>query len=131
MAVVLWVGAKSRAAAVKREPDSENASDSVSEGRHSHKSAFESLFNEFMAYPDTQETDPVDSFVSSTEESNGSYSATETVVEPLSAQQTAQPSVVSSVEEPNAEVAFDLRQAVIYQTILSNKYLDEIRTQDN
>lgn len=133
LAVVLWVGARSRAAAAKHVADPENTSDTESASSPFKKSAFESLFDEFKGVVDNfdepesvvePEEDPISPESGSTE----SFLRYEAVV---GAQPQATETVVENFAKSEDNQSFDLRQAVIYQTILSNKYLDEIRSHDN
>lgn len=135
LAVVLWVGVKSKAAASKRAADLESTSDSESANSPFRQSVFESLFNEFKDvvddFSDAEASERPETSASTTENSfYEEFSGAETTIvddQPQVSESASAP-IVESLPEAQP---FDLRQAVIYQTILSNKYLDEIRSHDN
>lgn len=85
--------------------------------------AFESLFDE-------EETNNTPYSFEEEEKAAGYYTYESTEeINPSTAQdlQPSPVSMVSEVEETQPEMpAFDLRQAVIYQTILNNKYNPEV-----
>lgn len=144
-AIVLWVTFKSfskNAAKAKAEGDSEGHSSSsanaVQEG------IFDSLFAEdpiasstddtYEAEPDYSEQAAVEHAFSSQQSSYFSYeteqpkgSSTEASPKARSKRGSAQ----SKEDKSNVAADFDLRQAVIYQTILTNKYLDEVSSYEN
>ncbi len=139
LTVVLWVVVRSAAAKAKRSEQSEDAASKPSQPSYSSvRSAFESLFDD----EETQEEAPASASFSQ-EEAQAGYYSYETVDEPEAqpmSYQTQQPPSPSAAQDvtpvPTAEPEpvlqdFDLRQAVVYQTILSNKYLDEIHAADN
>lgn len=123
--MILWVGARSRAAKAKaaHAVDSEGPSANDSHNQSSAKSAFESLFSEFDKDVDTQ-----DDVEFSEPFQHPLYEAAE---QPQTAPADV-PSVTPAFEQPMAETpesqSFDLRQAVIYQTILHNKYLSDTQS---
>ena len=135
LAVALWFGLSVRKAFRKQvsELESETAS---SEG--TVKNAFESLFDEVM----TEEKESCNSTFAKEAASAGYYSYESTASAPqgraaahsaMSAQAAKAPHPVSKSEvlTDNEAISFDLRQAVIYQTILTNKYLNDTQTYDN
>ncbi|MBQ6069016.1 MAG: hypothetical protein IJK84_05890 [Bacteroidales bacterium] len=136
LAVALWFGLSVRKAFRKQvsELESETAS---SEG--TVKNAFESLFDEVM----TEEKESRNSTFAKEAASAGYYSYESTASAPqgraaahsaMSAQAAKTPHPVASKSEvltDNEAISFDLRQAVIYQTILTNKYLNDTQTYDN
>lgn len=135
--IILWVALRSYASNAKRKADQEKAAAEPSQPSYSSvRSAFESLFE------DEEETkaESARSSFAQEEEKAGyySYESVEPEVEPEYTRPQAdfQPkraprTRVTETEEEPAAVDFDLRQAVIYQTILSNKYLDEMHSAEN
>ena len=121
--IVLWVGLKAyrkgmRTTAAHPEDSAEGPQQPTSYPRPSYESLFEEDEEE-------QEEQPMEV---------PSYFSYETLEEedkeqhPAAAAREAQPQrpVVVAEEEPAETPAFDLRQAVIYQTILHNKYNPEM-----
>lgn len=111
----------------------ETASEPSQPSRNSVRSAFESLFDE------DQEVENADSYFAQEEEVADSCSY-ETVDEheadPVSDKGSYKSGRKTHVgiikaEDEVSVPDFDLRKAVIYQTILSNKYLDEMHSTEN
>lgn len=132
VAVILWVALRSNAAKAKRKAAMEESASQPSQPSYSSvRSAFESLFAE------EDEAQSVNSTFAEEGKKAGYYSY-ETVDEPepmyaqaeTAANRSACPNPAETEEKPSA-ADFDLRQAIIYQTILSNKYLDEMHTAEN
>ena len=125
LAVALWFGAKVRKAYLKQV--SELESSTVSD-KGTVKSTFESLFNES---PNRTESEPATTSFASEAANAGYFSyeasasmgkrATDT---PRWTAQAAK-AVVTPVQDQLEPIAFDLRQAVIYHTILTNNYLTD------
>lgn len=131
MAVVLWVVVRAKIASAKSGADLEDTSSSESPNQGFAKSTFESLFNEFVDVPEFEtasqapEVDPFldfENFEQQESEMNAASAA--------SAAEALQEEEASKVAE-NPIPEFDLRQAVIYQTILTNKYLSEMPSHEN
>ena len=128
LAVALWFGVKVRKAYQKQMSELESGAAS-DEG--TVKSTFESLFNES---PDKTESEPATSSFAS-EAANAGYYSYEA---PASTGRRATEApkwtahkakvAVDPVQIEQEPVAFDLRQAVIYQTILTNKYLTDVHS---
>ena len=132
VAVILWVALRSNAAKAKRKAAMEESASQPSQPSYSSvRSAFESLFAE------EDEAQSVNSTFAEAGKKAGYYSY-ETVDEPepmyahadTAANRSATSNPAETEEKPSA-ADFDLRQAIIYQTILSNKYLDEMHTAEN
>ena len=132
VAVILWVALRSNAAKAKRKAGMEESASQPSQPSYSSvRSAFESLFAE------EDEAQSVNSTFAEEGKKAGYYSY-ETVdeSEPMyahadtEANRSATSNPAETEEKPSA-ADFDLRQAIIYQTILSNKYLDEMHTAEN
>ena len=126
LAVALWFGVKMRNA--YRKQMSELESDTASD-QGTVRSTFESLFDE----PKEQESNGTSSTFASEAASAGYYSyetsssATNRRAA-ANAAMSAQPKrpVRAAIVQTEADAtAFDLRQAIIYQTILDNKYLSD------
>ena len=136
LAVALWFGLSIRKAYRKQmsELESETAS-----SKGTVKNAFESLFDELDKQEDTSQS----STFANEAASAGYYSYETTTSSPkgraavnsaMSAQsvRTARPAVQPAVVQAEADAtAFDLRQAIVYQTILTNKYLSDMQSYDN
>lgn len=126
MAIVLWVGFRASKSVRKTAADLEGVTETPTEPRHT---AFDSLFEE-------SESDYAQSSFPQEEASMG-YFSYETMAEPVltPAPKTATPKAPKkerkAVEAEQEQQGFDLRQAVIYQTILTNKYLDEVQHYEN
>ena len=129
LAVALWFGLSIRKAYRKQlsELESETAPTAGTV-----KNAFESLFDEAAKEEETDRS----SFAN--EAASAGYYSYECTVSNTKSRATARPAqqarvamrVVERSEEADA-TAFDLRQAVIYQTILTNKYLSDKEYCDN
>lgn len=146
LALVLWVFLRSRAASAQRKRDAENdaAAERSDPGSSPARSAFESLFDEKFDHPEAW---PGDSFGGDPErESDGQAKRPSSsgwgingdgTVRTGKKEKSRKPreaavrEVPVAAEEEESGADFDLRQAVIYQTILSNKYLDEIYADEN
>ena len=136
LAVALWFGLSIRKAYRKQVSELESNTAS-SEG--TVKNAFESLFDELDKAEGTNQS----STFANEAASAGYYSYETTTSSPtgreaarpaMSAQsvRTARPEVQPAVVQAEADAtAFDLRQAVVYQTILTNKYLSDMQSYDN
>lgn len=134
VAVILWVGVKFLKTSANKAANLEDSSTSASRETSSQKSAFESLFDEFMG-----ETEPEPAAEEEYQWMDAypfDESASDEEAVPNMAQESAE--VVNETEsaetidvEADDDFRFDLRQAVIYQTILNNKYLSEVPSQDN
>ena len=136
LAVALWFGLSIRKAYRKQmsELESETASTAGTV-----KNAFESLFDELDKSEETSQSSTFAneaasagyySYETTTSGSQGRPAANPT----MSAQsaRTVRPAVQPAVVQTEADAtAFDLRQAVIYQTILTNKYLSDKEYYDN
>ena len=129
LVVALWFGVKMRNA--YRKQMSELESDTASD-KGTVRSTFESLFDE----PQTQEGREASSTFASEAASAGYYSY-ETSSSATDRRAAAHAAMSAQSVRPvrpapfqaEAEVpAFDLRQAVIYQTILDNKYLSDTQS---
>jgi hypothetical protein len=132
--LILWIAVRSHAAQAKRKAEMENAASEPSQPSHSSaRSAFESLFEE------ERETESAYSSFAQEGQSAGYYSYESVVGDDLAPGRTTTDFVSDSKPETMAQfnaddskgVDFDLRQAVIAQTILSNKYLNEIYSDVN
>lgn len=130
--LILWIAVRSHAVQAKRKAEKENAASEPSQPSfHSARSAFESLFDE-----EVKSTETHTSF--DQEERSAGYYSYESFEEPdLNPGRTTADTVSSPKAWTNdggsdsSKPDFDLRQAIIYQTILSNKYLEEMRTYEN
>ncbi|GEM_PF-3608587 len=120
VALILWGGfrayRKAQASAAPEEGDAQ------SQPRHESRPAFESLFGEVV------ETAPAKSGRSkkhSSREGRVRPPVPQEVCEPFLDHEAPSPEgSSSSVSEPSAPLAaFDLRQAVIYDAVLNNRYL--------
>ena len=135
--LVLWFGLTARKAyrkalsGLESEPEGSTAAP-----KGTVKSAFETLFDEVRK---PQSGMRGSSTFASEAASAGyySYETTGDVAKGRAAANAARPAPTAQTMRP-AEVrveadatAFDLRQAVIYQTILTNKYLSDMQTYDN
>ena len=118
--LILWMGFKAYRKGVRRTAaHPEDSAEGTQQPIAYPRPSFESLFEE-----DDEEKD----------EEAPSYFSYETLEEeerqqqPVAAVRETRPQepVVAAVEEPVETPAFDLRQAVIYQTILNNKYNPEM-----
>ncbi len=118
--LILWMGFKAYRKGVRRTAaHPEDSAEGTQQPTAYPRPSFESLFEE-----DDEEKD----------EEAPSYFSYETLEEeerqqqPVAAVRETRPQepVVAAVEEPVETPAFDLRQAVIYQTILNNKYNPEM-----
>ena len=130
LAVALWFGLSIRKAYRKQmsELESETASSAGTV-----KNAFESLFNEPS---EGEEAARSSSFAN--EAASAGYYSYESTASNSRGRAAARPAQTTRVAMPVAErsveadaTAFDLRQAVIYQTILDNKYLSDTQSYDN
>lgn len=129
MGVALWVGFSALQKKKQLGADSEDTSVPFPDDA---KSVFETLFQQHIVVSPEMESFEEDFGDVVDEEPGGQPYQTKQpeVVEPapvatpvaFSTQPSSQP-VVSGVD-------FDLRQAVIYQTILSNKYIDEFHSSE-
>lgn len=133
LAVILWVAIRANAAKVKRESRIDDASEPSQPGYDPVRSAFESLFDEDLeaestrAYSAQEDTGADDYSYETMNEPEPEPTFDKPETEPI---RNAYSKVAKAADE--AVVSdFDLRQAVIYQTILSNKYLDEIHSTEN
>lgn len=134
LTVILWIALRTHVAQAKRKAEMEKSAPEPSQpSRSSVRSAFESLFDE-------EEKEASDRSSFAQEEAKAGYYSYETVdepeVEPVYAK--VDPTLkrkswtnVAETEEEPSEIDFDLRQAIIYQTILSNKYLNEMHSTEN
>ena len=143
LAVILWVGYKAYKSISKTLADSEGGSEAPSQG--TVRSAFESLFEEESNHSFSSTVKPGASF--SDEERASGYFTYEDVTQSSATQQsqpqprtrsakqaaktTKQAPASAAMADNGERSSFDLRQAVIYQTILNNQYLDEIHSYDN
>ena len=136
LVVALWFGLSIRKAYHKQlsELGSEAASDAGTV-----KNAFESLFDESGQ---AEEVNYSTSFAKEAASAGyysyeGATSTTDSRVAAKSAMSAQSPRPFRPTEPKTAvqavpdATAFDLRQAVIYQTILTNKYLQDTQTSDN
>ncbi len=130
LAVALWFGLSIRKAYRKQmsELESETASSAGTV-----KNAFESLFNE-----STEGEEAARSSSFANEAASAGYYSYESTASNSRARAAARPAQTAKPAMPVAErsveadaTAFDLRQAVIYQTILDNKYLSDTQSYDN
>lgn len=145
LAIVLWVTFKSfskYAAKTKAEGDAEGYSSSSA--KDVPEGTFESLFAEDpfassdddpyeAAEQDYSEQAAVEHAFSNQRSQYFSYEHApqggSAVASPKA--RTKKASVQSKEDSSNVAADFDLRQAVIYQTILTNKYLDEVSSYEN
>lgn len=126
MVVIFWVGSKFVRTMAKNAAGPEDSSNSQPSATRSQKSAFESLFDEFLA-ADVEEPAREEAY-----NWDDSFEASVPVEEPVVAEAEPVPAMQEAASASSEEgAAFDLRQAVIYQTILTNKYLSEVPSQDN
>lgn len=132
--VVLWIALRTHAAKAKRNAETEDAAPRPSQPSYgSVRSAFESLFDD-----EEREASAAPSF--SQEEAQAGYYSYESMDEPEESpihakvdptlNSTEAVKAVETLDGPKA-LDFDLRQAIIYQTILSNKYLNEMHSTEN
>ena len=129
LAVALWFGVKMRNA--YRKQMSELESDTASD-QGTVRSTFESLFDE----PKEQESNGTSSTFASEAASAGyySYETSSSSTDPRAAAhaamsaQSVRPFRPATVQAEEEVTAFDLRQAIIYQTILDNKYLSDTQS---
>ncbi len=141
LTVVLWIVIRYASSKAKQNAETDaTASEPSQPSFSSVRSAFESLFEDEEA-----EAEPTYSSFAQEEAQAGYYSyenveESEVDAEPSRATSTQTTTTTTEcstmapaaeTEEPLAPQDFDLRQAIIYQTILSNKYLDEIHPTDN
>ena len=131
LAVALWFGLKVRKAYQKQMSELGSGTPS-DEG--TVKNAFESLFDDTQEARPSSASSPFSSEVGSagyfsyeTETAQGMSSSKPS--QPLYHAASSQPAGSASVVGNDAAgaVDFDLRQAIIYDTILNNKYLSEIQ----
>lgn len=125
MVAMLLVGFRYYKAKLRQMADQEDSSESANAAS---KSAFESLFD--------VHSDGMDSAASTRSSNSSSYFSYETSEDSPECEvhnpKNENLTTADTKEELSAEpVNVDLRQAVIYQTILSNKYLDEMQSLDN
>lgn len=125
MVAMLLVGFRYYKAKLRQMADQEDSSESANAAS---KSAFESLFD--------VHSDGMDNAASTRSSNSSSYFSYETSEDSLECEvhnpKNENLTTADTKEELSAEpVNVDLRQAVIYQTILSNKYLDEMQSLDN
>ena len=127
LVVALWFGVKMRNAYRKQMSELEN--DTVASDSGTLKSAFESLFDE----PQQDMEEGESSAFASEAASAGyySYETSSSATDPRAAAhaamsaQSVRPFRPATVQAEEEVTAFDLRQAIIYQTILDNKYLSD------
>ena len=130
LAVALWFGLSVRKAYRKQVSELESGTASTA---GTVKNAFESLFDEATK---VEETGRSSSFANEAA-SAGYYSYESTASNAKSsaaANATPHARVAMPVAERNVEAdatGFDLRQAIIYQTILTNKYISNTESYDN
>ena len=127
LVVALWFGVKLRNAYRKQMSELEN--DTVASDSGTLKSAFESLFDEPQ-----QDMEEDESSTFASEAASAGYYSYETSSSATNhraaanAAMSAQPKSpvrAATVQTEADATAFDLRQAIIYQTILDNKYLSD------
>lgn len=134
MAVILWVGVRSRKAMANKAADPEFHSDQEHQVSPSMKSTFESLFEEFSDQSVSEAFDEEEfeqeQPVSDSEQEAAFVAFEDEVLSQDSAPDTSAGYVDEDSSDEESE-SFNLRQAVIYQTILNNKYLSEVHSFDN
>ena len=141
MVAVLWFGLTVRKARLKAMREAESEPEVASAApKGTVKSAFESLFD---SVPEPEEADiKKRSFSFADETSEAGYFSYESPVDdtheqpifksaPKTTTKKSEYGSTHTAQEtlPDAQ-SFDLRQAVIYQTILTNKYISDIHTCD-
>ena len=135
LVVALWFGLRIRKAYQKQM--SELGGDTPSD-EGTVKNAFESLFDDSPKAKPTHASSPFSSEVGSagyfSYESDAANTMSSTGRSSRPSYQAVPTMPVDSTSvvgnEPGNAVDFDLRQAIIYDTILNNKYLSEIQTSE-
>ena len=131
LVVALWFGVKLRNMYRKQMSELENGSADTDQG--TVRSAFESLFDESVQFEgekkasSTFASEAASAGYYSYETSSSATDRRATANTAMSAQsvRAARPAPVLSEADATA---FDLRQAIIYQTILDNKYLSDTQS---